>query len=171
MSTNASGRLYVAGNFNQVGGVGASHTAGWDGTNWFALGATTSQGMTHFLGQTVGLFHDGTNLYAGGVFTEAGGTIVNGTAVWNGTNWSALGPVVNGQQPTSQSRTFARIGSSLFAAGSFTNIGGSGGGQGGRNGMALRGIISAMPIPRSVHWCTTAPTSGQAAVSQILPEI
>ena len=124
MSTNASGRLYVAGNFNQVGGVGVSHTAGWDGTNWFALGATASKGMTHFLGQTVGLFHDGTNLYAGGVFTEAGATIVNGTAVWNGTNWSALGSVVNGQQPTTQSRTFARIGSSLYAAGSFTNIGG-----------------------------------------------
>src|SRR2546430_9678714 len=60
---------------------------------------TTSKGMTHFLGQVHGLFSDGTNVYAGGDFTEAGKVIVNGFAQWNRTNWSALGSVVNGQQP------------------------------------------------------------------------
>jgi len=125
MVFDSGGRLFVVGNFNQVNGLGVSHVAGWDGTEWFALGGTTSKGMTHFLGQVQGLFSDGTNLYASGTFTEAGNVIVNGFAQWNGTNWSALGSVVNGQQPATAARTFTLAGGYLFAGGSFTNVGGT----------------------------------------------
>jgi len=124
MAFDSKGRLIAAGNINQVNGLGVSHIAGWDGTNWFALGGTTSKGMTHFDGLINGLLSVGTNLYAGGAFTEGGDVIVNGTAQWNGTNWSALGSVVDGQQPFVQSRTFALVGSDLYAGGNFTNIGG-----------------------------------------------
>jgi hypothetical protein len=129
MAFDTSGRLFAAGNFNQVNGVGVSHVAGWDGTNWFALGGTTSKGMTHFLGQVQGLFSDGTNLYAGGTFTEGGNAVVNGLARWNGTNWSALGNVVNGQLPAAVARTFTIGGGYLFAGGSFTNVGGTAAGM------------------------------------------
>ncbi|PYJ98922.1 MAG: hypothetical protein DME23_10800 [Verrucomicrobia bacterium] len=125
MALDAKGRLFIAGNFNQVSGVGVSHVAGWDGTSWFALGGTTSKGMTHFLGQVHGLFSDGTNVYAGGDFTEAGKVIVNGFAQWNRTNWSALGSVVNGQQPAVTAGAFTSGGGYLFAGGSFTNVGGT----------------------------------------------
>ena len=115
------GRLYVAGNFNIAGPVGASHVAGWDGTNWFALGGTTSKGVTHF-GRAVNCFAtDSTNLYAGGPFTEAGSNIVNGIAKWNGTNWSALGSGVIGSGSVF---ALAVTGAVVYAGGNFTNMGG-----------------------------------------------
>lgn len=124
MTFDDGGQLIAAGNFNQVGGVGASHVAAWDGANWFALGADTSKGMTHFDGVVQGLYTDGVNLYAGGIFTEGGDVIVNGVAQWDGTNWSALGSVVSGQLLAAKARTFINAGGFLFAGGSFTNIGG-----------------------------------------------
>jgi hypothetical protein len=125
MSFDAQGRLFIAGNFNQVSGVGVSHVAGWDGANWFALGGATSKGMTHFSGQVQGLYSDGLNLYAGGVFTEGGSAIVNGVARWDGTSWSPVGNVINGQLPSAVARTFVTGGGYLYAGGSFTNIGGT----------------------------------------------
>jgi trimeric autotransporter adhesin len=132
MAFDASGRLIAAGNFNQAGSVGASHVAGWDGTNWFALGGGTSMGMTHFLGDVQSLLFDGTNLYAGGVFTEAGSVIVNGIGRWNGTNWSALGSAPPGMIPgskTPQVKALARIAGLLYAGGAFTNLGGTAAGS------------------------------------------
>ncbi len=37
------------------------------------------------------LAHDGTNLYAGGIFTTAGGVSAARVAAWNGTSWTNLG--------------------------------------------------------------------------------
>jgi hypothetical protein len=124
MAFDSRGRLFIAGNFNQVDGVGASYVAGWDGANWFALGGATSTGMTHNNGQILALYSDGVNLYAGGGFTEAGNVIVNGVARWDGSRWAALGSVVNGQISSSMARAFTVAGSYLYAGGSFTNIGG-----------------------------------------------
>lgn len=125
MALDGNGNLFAAGNFNQAGGIGASHVARWDGANWYALGGTTSQGMTHFIGQVRGLYDDGTFLYAGGTFTEAGSNIVNGVSEWNGANWSAMGPVTIGQLPSGAvPRAFISAGGTLYAGGTFTNIGG-----------------------------------------------
>ena len=38
----------------------------------------------------------GTNLYAGGYFTTAGGVPANYIAKWDGSAWSALGSGMNG---------------------------------------------------------------------------
>ena len=38
----------------------------------------------------------GTDLYAGGYFTTAGGVAANYIAKWNGSAWSALGSGMNG---------------------------------------------------------------------------
>jgi hypothetical protein len=35
---DASGNLYIGGNFNVAGNVMANHIAKWDGTNWSRLG-------------------------------------------------------------------------------------------------------------------------------------
>src|SRR5437773_7329234 len=60
----------------------------------------------------------GSDLYAGGLFTSAGGSAANYIAKWNGTSWSALGSgvdfVVGG---------LAVSGSDLYAGGWFTNVG------------------------------------------------
>src|SRR4051794_12335792 len=36
---DASGNLYIGGNFTAVGGVAAAYIAKWDGSSWSALGA------------------------------------------------------------------------------------------------------------------------------------
>jgi hypothetical protein len=41
----------------------------------------------------------GTNLYAGGQFTTAGGVAASSIAVWNGSAWSALGSGTSGETP------------------------------------------------------------------------
>ena len=38
----------------------------------------------------------GSDLYAGGSFTTAGGSAANRIAKWNGSGWSALGSGMNG---------------------------------------------------------------------------
>jgi hypothetical protein len=117
-------RLYAAGNFTQAGSVGASHVARWDGTNWSNLGATKSKGMTHFDGAVEGLATDGTNLYAGGVFTEGGGQIANEVARFDGTNWNPLADSVPNVLPAAGPRTLCLANGSLYVGDSFTNIGG-----------------------------------------------
>ncbi|HTV43549.1 MAG TPA: hypothetical protein VMF08_23500 [Candidatus Sulfotelmatobacter sp.] len=123
MALDSQGRLFVAGNFNQAGNVGASYVAGWDGTNWFALGATTSKGMTHFDGVVQSLTSDGTNIYAGGIFTEAGSQIANQVARWDGTNWWPLGATNLGALPEAGPDAFTFADGDLFAGGDFTNLG------------------------------------------------
>jgi hypothetical protein len=122
MAFDAAGRLYAVGCFNIAGSVGASHVAGWDGTNWFALGGTTSKGVTHYDRSVRTFCYDGTNLYAGGLFTEAGNVMVNGIARWNGTNWAALGSGVIGNGAV---MAIAKMGGVIYAGGTFTNMGGA----------------------------------------------
>lgn len=63
----------------------------------------------------------GTNLYAAGYFTNAGGIAASHIAEWNGTTWSALGSGVVG---SGYPDALAAIGTNLYAGGSFTNMGG-----------------------------------------------
>ena len=62
----------------------------------------------------------GTNLYAGGYFTTAGGVPANNIAKWNGSAWSALG---SGYERRSV-RALAVSGTNLYAGGYFTTAGG-----------------------------------------------
>ena len=158
-STN---RLYVGGVFNQAGGVGCSHVASWDGTNWSALGATKSKGTTHFLGQVRCFQPVGTNLYVGGIFTEAGSIIVNGVARWDRTNWSAVG---TGFTNTFTSATappnitcLTTNGTNLYAGGNFTNSGGAlikgvarwGGTNWAPMASGLNGTVNALAVHKGV---------------------
>ena len=123
MAFDSQGRLFVAGTFNQAGNVGASHVAGWDGTNWFALGATTSKGMTHSIGIVQSLTSDGTSIYAGGNFTEAGSQIANQIARFDGTNWWPMGATNSGTLPQAGPDALTFADGDLFAGGYFTNLG------------------------------------------------
>ncbi len=126
MAFDANGRLIVGGNFNAVDGVGASHIAMWNGTNWFAMGKT-NKGLTHFIGGVQSLLSIGSTLYIGGIFTEASDLVVNCIARWNGTNWFALGAGLAGSY-TSGTATAARAmlasGTNIYVGGNFTNAGG-----------------------------------------------
>jgi hypothetical protein len=61
----------------------------------------------------------GTDLYAGGYFTTAGGVAANNIAKWNGSAWSPLGTGMS-----SRVYALAVIGTDLYAGGDFTTAGG-----------------------------------------------
>jgi hypothetical protein len=70
------------------------------------------------------VFDDGTGpaLYAGGLFTIAGGSSANKIAKWNGSSWSALGSGMN--DFVSALTVFDDgIGPALYAGGTFTTAG------------------------------------------------
>lgn len=88
-------QLIVAGLFSAAGGAPAANIARWDGQSWHPLGA----GLTGSLQQVSALTvwdPDGDGpaqpvLVAGGQFTEAGGNLVRGIAMWNGIQWLPIG--------------------------------------------------------------------------------
>ena len=65
------------------------------------------------------LAHDGTNLYAGGLFTEAGDGVAGYVAQWDGAGWTSLSNGVSGWV-----RALAYDGAYLYAGGYFTNASG-----------------------------------------------
>lgn len=106
----------MAGTFTQIGGVAANRIAKWDGTSWSVLGSGLNA-------ETWALAIDSNdNVYAGGLFTSAGGTSgANYVAKWDGTSWSALGSSVN--------NSVFSLGfdgnDNLYAGGFFTSAGGN----------------------------------------------
>ena len=116
-----SNQLYAGGEFTAAGNLIVNEIGLWDGTNWSALGDGVSRSFTS--GSTAivrGLAMIGTNLFAGGSFTNASGVTVNGIARWDGSNWWALG---SGVDSTIRALIVAN-GTNLYAGGSFTNAGG-----------------------------------------------
>ena len=86
----ASGDLYVGGDFTTAGGNPASRIAKWNGSSWSALGSGMNGSNPGFAPVTA-LAVSGSDLYAAGGFTNAGGVEANRIAKWNGSSWSALG--------------------------------------------------------------------------------
>lgn len=89
MAFDASGSLYVCGDFITAGGVTVNHVAKWDGCAWSALGTGTDNIL-----RAIAIDHKG-NIYVGGNFVMAGGIVANNIAKWDGTSWSALGTGVD----------------------------------------------------------------------------
>lgn len=87
--------LYVAGAFDEAGGVRANSIAAWDGSSWHALGKGLQQiknGPGSFHIADIAVFEQ--KLYAGGIFRYAGDVAADGIAVWNGEAWSSVGELV-----------------------------------------------------------------------------
>jgi hypothetical protein len=105
--------LYAGGWFTTAGGSPASSIAKWNGSTWSALGSGMSDGSSY---PTVyALAVSGSELYAGGSFTTAGGGPAVNVAKWNGSTWSPLGSGTGGA-PSSDStvRALAVSGSDLY---------------------------------------------------------
>ncbi len=114
--------LYVGGSFTTAGGIAATNIAQWNGSTWSALGPGLGGG---FAGTSLGVYALavlGTNLYAGGNFTTAGGIAATNVAKWDGSNWTALG---SGMGPTYPSVVALAVsGTNLYAGGVFTTANG-----------------------------------------------
>jgi hypothetical protein len=110
----SSSGVYVGGTFTGAGASGAKRIARWDGTKWWALGSGIT-GTNEGSGTTVdAIAVSGSNVYVGGLFTNAGGIAVNNIAKWNGASWSALGSGVPGRVSA-----IAVRGNDVFAGGDF----------------------------------------------------
>jgi autotransporter-associated beta strand protein len=109
--------LYVGGDFTYATNAGptavsATRVAKWNGSSWSALGSGTS-------GSVRALAVSGSDLYAGGSFSRAGGNWVMAVAKWDGSAWSALGSGVD-----SGVSALVVSGGNLYAVGGFRTAGG-----------------------------------------------
>jgi hypothetical protein len=88
----SDGALYAGGAFTATAssGVSLSHIARWDGKQWSEVGGGMDDRVWTLVTDNQG------NLYAGGVFEQAGGVAVNHIAKWDGKQWSPLGDGLNG---------------------------------------------------------------------------
>jgi trimeric autotransporter adhesin len=124
--------LYAGGEFTAAGGVTANRVAKWNGVSWSSLGTGTANGVSSAV-HALTVFDDGSGggpaLYAGGVFTTAGGEPANRIAKWNGVSWSRLGTgSANGLNEWVYTLTVFDDGSgggpALYVGGQFTTAGG-----------------------------------------------
>ena len=113
----AGSDVYVAGAFSAMGDFFASGVARWDGNAWHALGTGIPRSPAVHAVSAIAV--SGSNVYVGGVFTNAGGVSVNNIACWNGESWSAMGGGVNGAV-----EVLRVSGTDLYVGGSFRNAGG-----------------------------------------------
>ena len=103
--------LYVGGNFTTAGGNTVNHIAKWNGSSWSPL-VSGSNGVNGINGTVTALTVIGTDLYAGGWFTNAGGIPAENIAKWDGTNWSALG---SGLSAAGAINALASMGNNIYA--------------------------------------------------------
>jgi len=118
--------LYAGGDFTIAGVISANRIAKWNLITgiWSALGPMMNNGMNNIVMDIAVM---GTDLYAGGYFTTAGGISASRIAKWNGSTWSALGSGMSGTSSTSFTahvRSLAVKGSDLYAGGKFLRAGG-----------------------------------------------
>jgi len=80
---SGNGKLYA-------GSLSSSYQCimSWEGTAWSNLGSGVGGGTYPYV---FSILVYGNDVYAGGLYTTAGGQTVNGIAKWNGTTWSGLG--------------------------------------------------------------------------------
>lgn len=113
--------LFAGGQFTEAGDESASRIAKWDGSSWTPVGS----GVDGLSLLSLSVFDDGSGLalFAGGRFSEAGGSPATNIAKWDGTTWSPLGTGVD-------DGVFAMTayddgsGEKLYSVGEFTVAGG-----------------------------------------------
>jgi hypothetical protein len=121
--------LYLAGSFSSAGGVGTAKIARWDGESWEPLTSITGDQLLGAAVNALAVFDDGggPELYAGGVFTRAGGLTATNIAKWDGRTWreveGSLGQGVNGRVDCLHTHTDAS-GTALYVGGQFDRAGG-----------------------------------------------
>ncbi|MGP1347500.1 MAG: hypothetical protein ACTS3F_12660 [Phycisphaerales bacterium] len=120
--------LYAGGTFTNAGGVLVNRIARWNGSAWAPLVGVSDVGVSGRV-SALGAVDDGTGqgLFAGGLFTSAGGQSVNRIAKWDGSAWSPLeGPTFPGLLGEVLAITEFDDGSgpALFVGGEFTSADG-----------------------------------------------
>ena len=105
--------LYVAGEFQAIGGVAALNVARWDGTNWLAFG----NGVPSFAPDGIrAIAVSGTNVYVAGTL---GSVPSPGESVarWDGSEWKVIGGNIDGRI-----NAMTTNGGDLYIGGAFANV-------------------------------------------------
>jgi len=113
---DADGNLYIGGAFSNLGDANGDYIVKWDGSSLSSLGT----GMNNSV-WALAIDPDTGYLYAGGIFTLAGG--VAGTALiayWDGTAWNPLNTGLGTLTKYVQTLKFGPDGN-LYIGGSFTD--------------------------------------------------
>ncbi len=120
--------LYAAGTFNHAGGSPAARVALWDGAAWHPLGdgigtdyetCCNEYGEPYYHWTSVeALAAFGSDLFAGGPFTTAGGDSSRGFARWDGSTWHDLAGTITGRV-----YSLLPLQDQVIAAGSFWRLG------------------------------------------------
>jgi hypothetical protein len=118
------GDLIVAGEFTEVNvgaAIPANRIARWDGSAWSPIGSAGGNGLNGGVGA---LAVSGSELYAGGFFTQANvgaDVAANSIARWNGFAWSPVGTGVgNGANRSIQAIVVS--GQDVYIGGDFTEV-------------------------------------------------
>ena len=84
LAFGSTGYLYIGGEFTNAGGnANADYIAKWNGTSWSEV-----SGGTNGTVYSIGVF--GGKLYASGLFTLAGNTLVDNLAIWSNGAWQRM---------------------------------------------------------------------------------
>jgi trimeric autotransporter adhesin len=113
--------LYVGGPFVQLAGVAANNIGRFNGSNVFAVGAGSGNGVNG------GVFSSavyGTDLIIGGKFTQAGSTNVGAIARLSGNTWLPVGSGLAYAFDNASVYDVKVMGGNLYACGLFTSAGG-----------------------------------------------
>lgn len=116
--------LIAGGSFAFAGSTPANCVAKWNGQSWQPLGAGMPAGSAVYALQV----HNDWNspaLYAGGLFSFAGGAPANFIAKWDGATWNILHTGTNGAvRSLAVHNEGMGLGPQLYAGGVFTSAGG-----------------------------------------------
>jgi stage V sporulation protein SpoVS len=115
----ATGEVYIGGQFTSVDGIPVHHVAKLDTTGWHDLagGVTAATPLAaHIYALTLSPYG---KLYAGGIFTIAGGYPASNLAQWDGVSWHSLGGGVGGFNATVNAIAY-NSDTSIYAGGGFT---------------------------------------------------
>jgi len=119
IAIDSANNVYAGGLFITASGTTVNSIGKWNGSVWSALGTGLS-GLTKNYCNAIAI--DTTNnVYVGGNFISAGGTVANYIAKWDGSTWSALGSGLNNTCNTIAIDTS----NTLYAGGAFTTAGGT----------------------------------------------
>ena len=117
----AGPQLVAGGSFTAAGAVAAERIATWNGAAWSSLGGGMS-GRVNALAVVARGGGAPAGLYAGGAFGQAGGSLVNSVARWDGATWSGLASGLSGAvQTLAVFDDAGGPGSLVYAGGPFTS--------------------------------------------------
>jgi len=119
----AGSALFVAGGFTTAGGTSAPAIARWNGAAWSGVGGGMTSGTSV---RAMAVYDEGAGpaLYAGGTFTEMGGTLATNIARWDGSAWTAVESGLTGGTVRALAVGGPFGARRLFAGGAFTIAGG-----------------------------------------------